>query len=61
MNVEIEYAMKFQIYGTIEHYKTRLAGKGFTQTYRVDYLETFAPVSKMNTVRIILSLAANHD
>jgi len=35
--------------------------KGFTQTYGVDYLEAFAPVAKMNTVKVILSLAANHD
>ena len=35
--------------------------KGFIQTYGVDYLETFSPVAKINTVRVILSLAANHD
>jgi hypothetical protein len=33
--------------------------KGYTQTYGIDYLETFAPVAKMNTVRVILSLVAN--
>ena len=31
------------------------------QTYRVDYQETFAPMEKMNTVRILLSLAVNFD
>jgi len=35
--------------------------KDFTQTYGVDYVETFAPVAKMNMVRVTLSLAANHD
>jgi hypothetical protein len=38
-----------------------LVAQGFTHTYEVDYLETFAPVAKMNNGRVILSLAANYN
>jgi len=38
-----------------------LVSKGFTQTYGVDYSDTFAPVTKMNAVRVILSSATNYN
>ena len=34
---------------------------GYTQTYGIDYQETSAPVAKLNTVRVLLSLASNLD
>ncbi|RDY07620.1 hypothetical protein CR513_08243, partial [Mucuna pruriens] len=39
----------------------RLAGHNFTQTYGVNYQETFAHVAKLNTVRVLLSLTVNFD
>jgi hypothetical protein len=46
---------------TVDRLKARLIAKSFTQTYGLDYTETFSPVAKLNSIRIIISLVANLD
>lgn len=42
-------------------YKARVVAKGFSQSNGIDYTETFAPVVRYDSVRVVLSLAAIYD
>jgi hypothetical protein len=52
------YSTKYNSDRSVERQKAKLVAKGFTQRYGIDYEETFTPVARQETVRMIISLEA---
>lgn len=55
------FKIKRNANGTVARHKARLVSRGFSQEYGINYDETFSPVVRHTTVRLILGLAAHRN
>ncbi|KAH9323988.1 hypothetical protein KI387_043929 [Taxus chinensis] len=60
IGVKWVYKTKYNADGKVQKHKARLVARGFMQQYGVDYNKTFAPVARLDMVRMVLAIAAQN-
>ncbi|CAL8169743.1 unnamed protein product [Prunus armeniaca] len=55
------FKKKLKSDGSIDKYKARLVAKGYKQQKDIDYFDTFAPVTKIASIRVLIALASIYN
>ncbi|GJZ27067.1 copia protein [Tanacetum coccineum] len=61
LSCKLIFKTKLKADGTIEKFKARLVIHGFRQKSRIYYIDTYAPVARINTIRLLIALASIHN
>ncbi|KAL0431973.1 UNVERIFIED_CONTAM: Retrovirus-related Pol polyprotein from transposon TNT 1-94 [Sesamum radiatum] len=52
---------KYKADGSIDKYKARLVAKGFKQKEGLDFFDTYSPVTRITSIRVLIAIAALYD
>nr|GEW31909.1 zinc finger, CCHC-type [Tanacetum cinerariifolium] len=55
------FKRKLKVDGTVKKFKARLVIHGFKQKSGIDYFDTYAPVARISTIRLLISMASIHN
>ena len=55
------FKRKINANGDVERYKARLVAQGCTQRFGVDYEETFSPIVRFESIRMLMALGVQHN
>nr|GEX06415.1 zinc finger, CCHC-type [Tanacetum cinerariifolium] len=55
------FKRKLKVYGVIEKFKARLVIQGLKQKSRINYFDTYAPVMRISTIRLLIAMASIHN
>ena len=58
IGLKLVFRTKLNVDDSVNKHKTRLVVKGYAQIFGVDYFDTFAPVARLDWIRLLLALAA---
>ncbi|GKC49614.1 zinc finger, CCHC-type containing protein [Tanacetum coccineum] len=55
------FKRKLKVYGTVEKFKAMLVIQRFKQKLGIDYFDTYAPVARISTIRLLIAMASIHS
>lgn len=61
INLKWGFKIKINVDRTIDKYKARLVARHFSQVQGVDYIETFLPMVKLNSIKVLIVVTTQHN
>jgi len=55
------FKKKLKVNNTIDKYKTRLVAKGYHQKEGKDFFDTYSPITRITSIRVLIAIAALHN